>query len=384
LDRVIQIDAPHTVAGFLQRLGRTGRRSGTSRNCLFLTTTEEALLRAIALVYLWRSGFVEPIVPPPLPYQVLAQQLLALALQEGGVGKQTWVEWIPGLLSTTGVSSWDISALVSYMLDEGILFEDDGVLGVGTEGEARYGLKNFLELFSVFSSPPLFAVLHGRAEIGKVHQLTFQVRDEGPLTLILGGRQWLVKHIDWDRRQAFVEPADRPGRSRWLGTGQPLHFTLCQAVKSTLAEDALPAFLSQRAKTCLEDLRDQFEWVSDGETTLVAENSRLRWWTFAGALVNSVFAVALQEAGAKVRFDDFSVSLGQTRSGREIIRQLLISTPISRDLVPIGSAERMAATMKFAGCVPPSLRAKMLSARQTADADIRKIVGQRLNTVTLR
>jgi ATP-dependent helicase Lhr and Lhr-like helicase len=33
LDRVIQVDAPWSVASFLQRLGRTGRRSGTSRNC---------------------------------------------------------------------------------------------------------------------------------------------------------------------------------------------------------------------------------------------------------------------------------------------------------------------------------------------------------------
>src|SRR6185369_17291456 len=38
LDRVIQINTPVTVASFLQRLGRTGRRPGTTRNCLFLAT----------------------------------------------------------------------------------------------------------------------------------------------------------------------------------------------------------------------------------------------------------------------------------------------------------------------------------------------------------
>ena len=45
LDHVIQIDAPCTVASFLQRLGRTGRRPGTVRNCLFLAIRRNALLR---------------------------------------------------------------------------------------------------------------------------------------------------------------------------------------------------------------------------------------------------------------------------------------------------------------------------------------------------
>ena len=36
LDRVLQLGAPSTVASFLQRLGRTGRRPGAQRNMLFL------------------------------------------------------------------------------------------------------------------------------------------------------------------------------------------------------------------------------------------------------------------------------------------------------------------------------------------------------------
>ena len=56
LDRVIQIDAPATVSSFLQRMGRTGRRPGTARNCLFLATSDEGLLRAAGLVDLWAAG----------------------------------------------------------------------------------------------------------------------------------------------------------------------------------------------------------------------------------------------------------------------------------------------------------------------------------------
>ena len=94
LDRVIQVDAPPTVAGFLQRMGRTGRRAGTTRNCLFLATRDETLVQAAGLLDLWTSGYVEPLTPPPDPYHILAQQLMALALQENGVGQREWFDWI--------------------------------------------------------------------------------------------------------------------------------------------------------------------------------------------------------------------------------------------------------------------------------------------------
>ena len=75
---------PPTVSSFLQRMGRTGRRPGTLRNCLFLATSDEALLGAAALVNLWRRGLVEAVSPPRMPYQVVAQQILAMVLQARG------------------------------------------------------------------------------------------------------------------------------------------------------------------------------------------------------------------------------------------------------------------------------------------------------------
>jgi len=385
LDRVIQIDAPHTVASFLQRLGRTGRRKGTDRNCLFLATTDDALLRAIALVELWRSGFVEPIEPPLLPFHVLAQQLLALSLQESGIGKRTWIEWVPGLLSSGGVSSEEVDALVRYMLSEGVLFDDGGVLGIGTEGEGRYGLKNFLELFSIFTSPPLFTVLHGRTEIGRVHQLTFQAGDGGPTTLALGGRHWSVKHMDWDRRQAFVEPTELRGRSRWLGTGQALSFALCQAVKSVLADQGSTQHLSRRATERLEELREDYAWVSDGKTSLVTDQSSSRWWTFAGSLVNACFTNAATKSDYRLRCDDFSVQIEPSHGAREQIRQQILESVLEHTVtLPSELMEQTAARIKFIDCVPPPLRHQMISARQMSLGDCEKIARQPVSEVIVQ
>ncbi|XDO64275.1 helicase-related protein [Streptomyces sp. RLB1-33] len=78
LDRVIQIDAPASVASFLQRLGRSGRREGAARNCLFLALDEDGRLSAAGLLLRWSQGWVEPVVAPPEPRHIVAQQLLAL------------------------------------------------------------------------------------------------------------------------------------------------------------------------------------------------------------------------------------------------------------------------------------------------------------------
>ena len=93
--RVIQIDAPTSVASFLQRLGRTGRREGTTANCLFLATAPDSFVRAAGLTRLWKDQFVEPVMPPPAPLHLLAQQILALSQQESGIGVADWAGW-PG------------------------------------------------------------------------------------------------------------------------------------------------------------------------------------------------------------------------------------------------------------------------------------------------
>ena len=65
-----------------------------NRNCLFLATNDEGLLRAAALIELWQREYVEPVQAPPCPYHILAQQLMALILQERGIGSSQWLQWV--------------------------------------------------------------------------------------------------------------------------------------------------------------------------------------------------------------------------------------------------------------------------------------------------
>ena len=65
LDRLIQLGAPSSVASFLQRVGRTGRRAGTTRNMLILCLNPElSVVQTLGMLLRWGEGYVEPIAPP--------------------------------------------------------------------------------------------------------------------------------------------------------------------------------------------------------------------------------------------------------------------------------------------------------------------------------
>ena len=360
LDRVIQIDAPATVSSFLQRMGRTGRRAGTRSNCLFLATSDEGLLRAAALLDLWGRGFVEPVNAPPKPFHVLAQQLMALVLQERGVGRRAFVEWLADVPAFAAMPSEQIAALVDYLIRNDTLMEDTGILSFGPEGETEYGRKNFLEILSVFTSPPLFQVISGQKELGNVHESTFYKKQDGPVILVLAGRSWKTNHLDWKRRIAYVEPTDEKGRSRWIGEGQFLSFRVCQAIRRVLAAESTEPYWSQRASAQIGEIRLEYPWVEDGHTTLVQQaNGEVQWWTFAGGLANSLLMDHLG-GGSKAKTDNLCLRFTSTLKLADV--ETLIASRIQDQIVPVPS-EAAISNLKFGECLPLLIAGEVFAAR---------------------
>ena len=373
LDRVIQIDAPPTVSSFLQRMGRTGRRDGATPNCLWLATTDEGLLRAAALLGLWQNGFVEPVQPPEKPYHIMAQQLMALILQEKGIGQSEWFRWIDTVSAFREMDPVAVTALVGGMLNAKIIWSDDGILSFTPEGEAQFGRKNFMELLSVFTSAPLFRVVSGQKELGSVHESTFYKRDEGPTILVLAGRSWKTNHLDWKRRVAHVEPTDESGRSRWLGEGQMLSYRLCQSIRRILADDEQAPYWSSRATASIEELRTEYSWVAPEATSIVRHpNGEVRWWTFGGGVANALLAEYLRPL-IDGKPDNFCIKFPAT-SALDMIEQR-IGAIVMEDVRPVPNAATIE-KMKFTECLSPNLAAEVFCARFNDMEAVRKILAQ--------
>src|SRR5664279_4159922 len=295
LDRVLQVGAPRTVAALLQRLGRSGRRPGTTRSMLVLATDDDELLRAAGLLQLDAEGYVEPVVAPSRPLHLLAQQLLALCLHHGRVGRQTWTEGLGGLeLGTVG----EASRVTDWMLATGHVDSDSGMLFIGPQAERRYGHKHFLELLSVFTADPQFTIVNGQVEVGTVDPLMLTRKADGVRVLSLGGRAGQVTYVDWKRRRAFVEPTTRPGSSRWSGMAQPLSFALTDAIRRVVLGADLPGTsLTRRATQRIAAIRQEVAPTVDVTASLVRPHhgGQSRWWTWAGGRANSVLATALSQ-----------------------------------------------------------------------------------------
>jgi len=360
LDRVIQIDAPGTVSSFLQRMGRTGRRPGARANCLFLATNDDGFLRAAALLELWKVGYVEPVKAPAKPYHVLAQQLMALVLQQGGVGRHTWFTWVMDVPAFAAMPMELFEEIVSHLVATDVLWSDNDILSFAPHGEAEYGRRHFMDLLSVFTSPPLFRVVFGQKELGSVHESTFYKPAKGPTALVLAGRTWQTTHLDWNRRLAYVEPAEGRGRSRWIGQGQFLSWEVCQAARRVLAEETNPPYLSQRAIAKIKELREECPWVTTVATALVQDTAgRIEWWTFGGSIANRVLSEHLF-GDARPPSNNLSIVFpaGMTLTEAEDhVRGRLAEEVVS--VMPT-TAEN---PLKFSECLPATLAAELLTAR---------------------
>ncbi|WP_405432301.1 DEAD/DEAH box helicase [Micromonospora sp. NBC_00617] len=361
LDRVIQINAPRSVAAFLQRIGRTGRRPGSTRNCLFLALNEEGLLHAAGLLNLWAQGWVEAVVPPPEPRHIVAQQMLALSLQRHRIGDNLWSqEW-------NGLTPFDESAdvIVRHLVEHGYLDIDSGMLFIGPEAELRFGRRHFMDMLAVFTAPPQFTVLAGRTEIGRTDPALLTAKVSGPRLLLLAGRSWRVTHVDWKRRRCFVEPADGGGKALWMtnGSRQGLSYEMVRAMRDVLLGAEPPVALTGRAKTRLADLRDGATSIVHPAGTVIARDGddEVRWWTWAGFRANATLIATLSElVDPTQRYDDASIRL-RTDVDNQTMRMALADAA-ERICLPEVS-DRAVAGLKFSAALPDRLAVATLATR---------------------
>jgi ATP-dependent Lhr-like helicase len=385
LDHVLQIDAPSTVAAFLQRMGRTGRRDGMSAQLhLPRDQSPTACSSAAAIIKLFQPRLRRAAAgrDDARPRTCSHTRSWRSRIQhEGGVPAADWWAWVSAATPFRELTEVDRQELVAHMIAHDIVTEADGRFVLGARGEKLYGWRNFAELYAVFSTPQTLKVLWGTSEIGTIDALFAQQGKLDELSFVLGARAWRAVAIDWNEGFVRVEPMTASGLARWQGSPRLLGAELCQAIRSLLVEDGVDAEWSQRARTKLAELRAEYALVPDAPTELVSDGRGLRLWTFAGGKANNLLAKALGELlGDKVVVDNLYIGFRDDAARSEVaIRQALAQLGAERrpdhaDALRFAESCGRGRLSKFQPCLPPRLEAEYLASMLTDEVGARAIV----------
>lgn len=314
LDKVLQAEATSTVSSFLQRMGRTGRRAGQAANTTFFCSSADSVLQAIAVIELAKAGWVEDVSVNNRCWPVLIHQVLAMALAGNGISPTDAWNHLQTVPDFQGISKGEFDRLMDWLIQDNALILVSGLLVLGPIAQRRFGRRNFMELYAVFSSPQSYSV-HTASDqpLGTLGQDFVDGLVEQVSCFLLGGRAWSVTQISHSDRMVKVQPAPRGKQPTWGGyLPQFIGEGLCSKIRDVLVSADSYAYLDPDARRELDDRRALMQPLVRGPGPHIdLQDSELHWWTFAGGKINSTLRYALQSLlpEARIMMDNFRLRL---------------------------------------------------------------------------
>ncbi len=275
LDRVGQVGSPTTVSGFLQRLGRSGRR-GLPPEMVMVYREETALpnaplpeiipwelLRGIAIIDLYSSErFIEPPRVKKMPLSLAFHQTLSIVFSSGELSAKSLAERVLSLPPLACLSRETYRSLLVSMINNDFLemTETKGLI-IGLKGER---LVNSFKFFAVFKDSEDYTVRCDGEEIGTITTPP-PIGDR----FALAGRVWEVKEVDMQAKLIYVSSVDGKMEISWPGDSGEIHTKILLAMRNVLFNDKEYPFLGENASTRLKNARNVAKNAKMDEQMLV-------------------------------------------------------------------------------------------------------------------
>ena len=225
VDCVALLGSPKGVSRALQRVGRSGHRLTEVSRGRFLVLDRDDLVECLVIAREARARRVDPVKPPNAPLDVLAQQLLGLALG----GEQT----VAGALALVR-RAWpyrdlpdvELRAALRYLARNRTVWFDEESGAFRPRGLSR--VVYFRNVGTIPSSA-MVKVHHGNRYLGELEESYVEALEQGDI-FTLNGSAWDFRHASG--MKAWVDPAPgrRPTVPRWGTESLPLPPELAREV----------------------------------------------------------------------------------------------------------------------------------------------------------
>ena len=264
LERAFQVDAPFTVSGFLQRMGRTGRR-GDPCEMWFVMREDHPepramlpqlipwyLIQGIALVQLYiEERFVEPPRTQRLPYSLLYHQTMSTLASCGEMTPAELATRVLTLSSFHLITQDDYRILLRHLIKIGHIDQtENGGLIVGLEGER---IVNNYKFYAVFQENVEYAVRAGAEELGTIVKPP-PIGDK----IAIAGRVWVVEEVDHRRREVCCTLVKGNIPAYFGDVAGDIHTRILERMYGVLKEQNSYPYLMRHAVCRLQEARESF------------------------------------------------------------------------------------------------------------------------------
>ena len=285
LERAFQIDAPFTVSGFLQRLGRTGRRDAPSEMWFVMREDHQEaramtpdsipwyLIQGIALVQSYiEDRFVEPPRLDRLPYSLLYHQTMSTLASHGEMTPAELASRVLTLSCFRRVTQEDYRLLLRHLLetDHAARTENGGLI-MGLTGER---VVNNYKFYAVFRENVEYTVRSGSEQLGTIVKPP-PVGDK----IAIAGRVWVVEDIDHKRLAVYASPVKGNIPAYFGDVAGDIHTRILERMYRVLTEDKEYPYLMSRARYRLAEARDTFRRSGMAERPLISLGGKM-WALF--------------------------------------------------------------------------------------------------------
>ena len=264
LERAFQIDAPFTVSGFLQRMGRTGRRGAPSEMWFVMREDHPEprallpelipwyLIQGIALVQLYiEERFVEPPRTEKLPFSLLYHQTMSTLASCGEMTPAELASRVLPLSVFRNITQEDYKILLRHLLNtDHINRTENGGLILGITGER---IVNNYKFYAVFQENIEYSVHAGSEELG-----TIVKPPPAGDKIAIAGRVWVVDEVDHQRRDVYCTLVKGNIPAYFGDVAGDINTRILERMYGVLAEDKSYPYLMRHAVCRLAEARDTF------------------------------------------------------------------------------------------------------------------------------
>ena len=318
IDEVIQIDATHSIASLIQRVGRSGRQDGQSSNLFLYATDRWNLLQALACWELHKEGFIEPPHVNKKPFDILLHQALSITKGHSGIKFKDLILKLKNNSAFHQVEINEIEEIIRHLISIDFLEQLQHELIIGIEGEKIVNSRDF---YSMFTSEVNLKVINAGNTVGEIPYFPQITENEN---IFLAARIWKIVAVDFDANRIEVIPANDGKKPKFSGGTTSVHPRIRHKMLEILFRNDRFENLDQAGFVEIETARKEFSVFKIQNTEferplLIGENS-VELFTFTGTKINRTIEFLLNLTGIKLVSDSLSSSFDLTVDQDEFLK----------------------------------------------------------------